>query len=649
MNIKFYFITLLLFLSQISFGQDEFKATNSAKESLRRGERLLNKGKFEAAAKQFKHTVKIKNNFAVAHRLLGKTYLELGQFQEAIKAYEQSFELDDKLSRAALFECGEAYFKLADAELALYFYNRYERMKDNNYTNIKKESGLEVSYDLMIEERKMNCNYILNLDKSMIVDEPTNMGSSINSKYDDYLPTITSDGKKFVYTRKIKDTNEDVYYSNRKNDETWANGKAYGNSLNTDENEGMARFEMHGKAFYFSGCMREDTEGGCDIYKATLKDEEIVEVSRLEGHLNSSNWDSQPSVSCDGTQMFFSSTRENGIGGGDIYLSQLQPNGDWGVPENLGEMINTAGDEEAPFIANDGQTLYFTSTGHPGQGDGDLFVSKFINGLWTKPTNLGYPINSPGKEIGMYVQGNGKSAYFASERADGTGGLDIYAFELPEELRPIPMVHLEGLITDVSTNEPIATTVKIKDSEKLEFTATSDETGWFFLCVPGNKGYSFLIEETGYEYFVDAQFLDAQDNTSNNQVKLELTPEEEKVKAVAVRKGSPVREKRVQFFFEFDSSELTTKAQNELKELSKLLAREKDWKVEVVGYADSTGDADYNKKLSTRRAKSIVNFLKESGVTIDNVIKAEGKGAITGSPYDDTGSKSRRVDIVLRK
>ena len=649
MNIKFYFITLLLFLSQISFGQDEFKATNNAKESLRVGERLLNKGKLEAAAKQFRHTVKIKKNFAVAHRLLGKTYLELGDYQKAIKAYEQSFELDDKLSRAALFECGEAYFKMADAELALYFYNRYERMKDNNYTNVKKESGLEVSYDLMIDERKMNCNYILNLDKDMIVDKPLNMGKNINSKYDDYLPTITSDGRKFVYTRKIKDSNEDVYYSNRKNDETWSNGKAYGNSLNTDENEGMARFEMHGKAFYFSGCMREDTEGGCDIYKATLKDEEIVEVSRLEGHLNSSGWDSQPSVSCDGSKMFFSSTRESGLGGGDIYLSQLMPNGDWGVPENLGKIINTPGDEEAPFIANDGQTLYFTSTGHPGQGDGDLFVTKFINGQWTKPTNLGYPINSPGKEIGMYVQGNGKSAYFASERADGTGGLDIYAFELPEELRPLPMVHLEGLVTDVSTNEPIATTIRIKDSDKLDFTATSDETGWFFLCVPGNKGYSFLIEETGYEYFVDAQFLDAQDNTSNNQVELQLTPTEDKVKTVAVRKGSPVREKRVQFFFEFDSSELTSKAQNELKELSKLLAREKDWKVEVVGYADNTGDAAYNKKLSTRRAKSIVNFLNESGVTIDNVIKAEGKGAISGSSYDDSGSKSRRVDIVLRK
>ena len=648
MNKFLTYLIIFLLSHHWSFGQDsnDFRDTNNAKESLRIAERLMNKGKIEAAIKQLEHTVKIKKNFAVAHRLLGKTYLETGQFKKAIKAYEQSFEIDDKLSRAALFECGEAYFKLNDPELAMYFFTRYEKMKDNNYTNVKKESGLEITYDLMLEERKMNCDYVFNLDTTLIIDEPYNLGKNINSKYDEYLPTITSDGKKLVFTRKLKDVNEDIYLSYRDGDD-WKKGKAYGNSLNTDENEGMARFEMHGKAFYFSGCMREDTEGGCDIYKATLKDEEIIEVSRLEGNLNSHEWDSQPSVSCDGTMMFFSSTRKDGMGGGDIYLSSLMPNGDWGHAVNLGAMINTKGDEEAPFIANDGKTLYFTSTGHLGQGDGDLFVSRFENGIWSKPENLGYPINSTGKEIGMYVQGNGKTAFFASERRNGTGGLDIYTFELPEELRPIPMVHLEGYVTNAETDERIATTINISNSNE-KFIAQSDETGWFFLCVPGNKGYSFQINENGYDYFIDAQFLDAQDNTSNNIVKLPLIPKNN-VKTVAVRKGSPVREKRVQFFFEFDSFSLTKKAELELKELSKLLNREKDWKVEVVGYADNSGSADYNKKLSEKRAKAIVSLLSEYGVTIDTVVKTEGLGSIASAPNNDTSSQSRRVDVVLRK
>lgn len=646
---KFFTYLIIFLLSHHwSFGQDykEFRDTNNAKESLRIAERLMNKGKVDAAIKQLEHTIKIKDNFAVAHRLLGKTYLETGQFKKAIKAFEQSFEIDDKLSRAALFECGEAYFKLGDPELAMYFFNRYEKMKDNNYTNVKKESGLEITYDLMLEERKMNCEYVFNLDKSMIIDEPFNLGKNINSGDDEYLPTITSDGKKLVFTRKLKNVNEDIYLSYRDGDD-WKKSKAYGSSLNTDENEGMARFAMHGKTFYFSGCMREDTEGGCDIYKATLKDEEIIEVSRLEGNLNSHEWDSQPSISCDGTKMFFSSTRKDGLGGGDIYLSSLLPNGDWGVPSNLGPNLNTQGDEEAPFIANDGKTLYFSSTGHPGQGDGDLFVSRFENGIWTKPKNLGFPINSTGKEIGMYVQGNGKTAFFASERMNGTGGLDIYTFELPEELRPIPMVHLEGFVTDQETEEPIATTISISNAEE-KFTAQSDQTGWFFLCVPGNKGYSFQINEKGYDYFIDAQFLDAQDNTSNSIIKLPLVPKNN-IKTVAVRKGSPVREKRVQFFFEFDSYDLTQKAELELKELSKLLNREKDWKVEVVGYADNSGSASYNKKLSEKRAKAIVRFLSEYGVTIDTVIKTEGLGSIASAPNNDRSSQSRRVDVVLRK
>ena len=646
---KFTYIFVFLFLlTQSSFAQGDknFHDTSNAKESLRIAERLMNKGKLKAAAKQFKHTVKIKDDFAVAHRLLGKVYLEMGEYQKAITAYERSFEIDDQLSRAALFECGEAYFKLSDAELAMYFFNRYEKMKDLKYTNVKKESGLEVTYDLMLEERKGNCEYVLNLDKSMIMDEPFKLGESINSKYDEYLPSITSDGQKLIFTRKRKNENEDIYFSKKKEGQ-WKKGKAYGNSLNTDENEGMARFEMHGKAFYFSGCMRSDTEGGCDVYKATLQENDIVEITRLEGHLNSHEWDSQPSVSCDGTKMFFASTRKDGQGGGDIYLSSLLPNGEWGIATNLGKVINTKGDEEAPFIANDGKTLYFTSTGHAGQGDGDLFVSRFQNGQWTTPINLGYPINSTGKEIGMYVQGNGKTAYFSSDRIGGTGGLDIYTFELPEELRPIPMVHLEGFVTNQDTGIPVATKISISNSDE-NFTAYSDETGWFFLCVPGDKGYSFQINEEGYEYFIDAQFLDSQDNTSSSRTTMELVPKND-ARTVAVRKGAPIREKRVQFFFEFDSDELTIKAQNELKELSKLLNREKDWKVEVVGYADKTGSAAYNKKLSERRAKAIVTFLERYEVSINKVIKTEGLGAIAGSPYDNTGSQSRRVDVVLRK
>ncbi|MEM6964948.1 MAG: OmpA family protein [Bacteroidota bacterium] len=648
MNLKITYLLVFLFSFQFSFGQGiaEFKATNSAKESLRIAERMLNKEQFELALKQFEHTVKIKDDFAVAHRLLGKTYLQLGRYEEAIKAFETSFELDDKLSRAALFECGEAYFKLADHELAMYFYNRYERMQDQIYTNVKKESGLELTYDLLLEERKLNCEYLAQIDRANAGDPPVNLGKNINSKYDEYLPTITSDGQKLVFTRKQKGSNEDIFQS-RKNETDWNQGKAYGKDLNTEFNEGMARFEMHGKAFYFSGCLREDTKGGCDIYKATLMGEEIVEVSRLDGMLNSREWDSQPSVSCDGSQMFFTSTRGGGLGGGDIYLSSLLPNGDWGVPINLGGVINTPGDEEAPFIANDGKTLYFTSTGHVGQGDGDLFVSRFVDGAWTAPVNLGFPINSPGKEIGMYVQGNGKTAYFASERIGGTGGLDIYTCELPEELRPMPMVHLEGYVTDKTTGEPISTKVLISNAEE-KFPVTTDDDGWFFLCVPGNKGYSFQINVKGYDYFIDAQFLDTQDNTSNITHQFELTPKSE-ARTVAVKKGTPIREKRVQFFFDIDSYELTEKAKNELKELSKLLNREKDWKVEVVGYADQTGSADYNKKLSEKRAKSIVTFLSKYGVTIDKVVKAEGKGSVSSTAYAGNDSQNRRVDVVLRK
>ena len=648
MSNKISHILLFLFLSPMLVAQttfQEFKATKNAKESLRLAERMMNQEEYETAARQLKHTIKIKENFTVAHRLLGKSLLEIGDYQNAIRALERSFELDDKLSRAALFECGEAYFKLGDPELAMYYFNRYDKMKDNRYTNVKKESGLEVSYDLMLEDRKRNCKYIFSIDSTQIYDPPILMSKAVNSKHDEYLPTITSDGKKLVFTRKTKRTNEDIFFS-QKQDTSWVKGKPYGSSINSDKNEGMAKFETHGRTFYFAGCLREDTEGGCDIYKATMTEEENVEVTRLEGHLNSTGWDSQPSVSCDGTKMFFTSSREDGFGGGDIYMSSVLPDGTWGVAENLGNVINTKGDEEAPFIANDGNSLYFTSTGHPGQGDGDIFVSRFQNGNWNPPINLGPSVNSPSKEIGIYVQGNGKTAYFASSRKGGMGGLDLYYCELDEDVRPIPMVHLEGVISDKETHEPIQTTIRISTSED-SFVAKSDEAGWFFLCLPGNKGYSFQINQEGYEYFIDAQFLDAQDNTSNHKIALQLIPEKN-AKKLAIRRGIPIREKRVQFFFEFDSYELTLKAKTELKELSVLLNKDKGWKVEIVGYADNSGSTSYNQKLSEKRAKAIVNYLSQYGVSIDNVIKAEGAGSVSGNRKSDS-QQNRRVDVVLRK
>ncbi len=645
---KVIFLPFLLVFSWSLTAQTavELYETTNAKKSLRAAQALVNDGRYKLAKKQLEHTIKLKDNFAVAYRELGTVNMELGLYEAAISAYEHSFDMDPKLSRAAFFECGEAHFKLAIMDKASYYYRQFKEMKGKAYANKAKESGLEINYELLLPEREENLAYIQNMDTTSPVKIHWE-GNRINSIEDDYLPTITNDGQHLVFTRKEKHRDENVMVSKRQSTE-WGKAKYFSNKLNTKENEGMAKFEAHGKAFYFAGCQRADTEGGCDIYRAAVRNGEIGEVTRVEGQLNSHYWDSQPSISCDGKSLFFASSREGGLGGADIWVSYLQANDEWSAAENLGNAVNTAGDEEAPFISSDGNTLYFSSTGHQGQGDGDLFISRKINGRWSKAVNMGYPINSPAKELGFYLQGDGKSAYFSSARGGGEGGLDIYSFDLPADLQPAATVHLEGYVFNEATQEPIACEVTI-GRDKDKWTMQSDESGWFFLCVPGNKAYSFQVNVEGFEDYIEANYLMSQDNTTPIKVAIPLQPktaisEEPQPKLVA--KGHTVIEKRIQFFFEFDSYEISKNTAFQLNSMADLLKKEAVWKVEVVGYADQSGDAAYNQKLSEKRAQAIVDYLSAQGVT-NSIVRSEGKGAIAGDK--DKENRSRRVDLVLRK
>lgn len=640
---------IFLLLPALTFCQEKggFVATTNAKKSLQYAQQFINDNDLDQALKQLRHTIKIKEDFAVAYREMGKVLLEMEKYREAKDAFETSFDLDPKLSRASYFECGECCFQLGELDLANYYYDKYTELKGSSYANADKESGMEITYDYRLEQRLINIAYLAQLDRSTYADlSISNLGEVINSPTDEYLPTITSDGFQLVFTRTDKKEDQNIMISEKVKG-TWGDSRPFSDKINTSKNEGMARFAPHGKSFYFAGCMRADTEGGCDIYEASLEQGRIGKIDRMDGLLNSRAWDSQPSITCDGQTMYFSSTRQGGMGGADIWMSTLQSNGEWSAAENIGGMINTPGDEEAPFISSDGKTLYFTSTGHEGQGEGDLFICrKDLNKRWGKPQNMGFPINSPAKELGIYVQGDGITAYFSSARAGGSGGMDIYQMQLPEVFRPDPIVHLEGMVVDEETGEPIATKVRIgRESQKFE--VQSDEEGWFFMCLPGNKAYSFMVQEKGYDHYISAVYLEPQDNAVPVKVDITLLPQRAP-KPELVSRGPQIKEKRVQFFFGFDSYILNKDSQTDLDQLATFLKRDKEWEVEVVGYADAVGNKEYNKQLSEKRAKTIVSYLNDSGLELEQVIRKEGLGSIQ-MINDSEGNKSRRVDVILRR
>ena len=638
-------ILLTLLFAHPALCQTDIVTTNNAKQSLQIAQDILTKGDYKRAIKQLKHTIKIKEDFAIAHRLLGKAYYDTDQFKLAIDALERSFDFDRKLSRAAFFEVGDAYLRLFETEKAEYYLGIYAEMKGKRYANAQKESGLEKSYDLYYEVKLSNLAYIETLDTTLKSSKIIPL-KNVNSKDNEYLPSLSNDGKYLLFTREIDQMQEDILLTER-TETGWGEENKAAILINTSNNEGMAKFEPHNRTVYYAGCQRSEENIDCDIYVSEFTEGTLATEISPAGDLNSSSWDSQPSVTCDGKILYFASTREGGLGGSDIWYSKKNEKGSWSLPVNAGVNINTPGDEEAPFIAKDGEHLYFTSNFHPGQGEGDFFVTSLSNGHWEKPRNLGYPINSPAKELGLFVTDDTKHVYFASAREGGEGGLDLYFSAMPEINRPKKVFPVVLKIIDKTTREEISDQQVIVgyDGKKEDFK--SNENGNIYMCLEANKAYSYRISREGYKFYVEAHYLEEYILTAAQTLYLEIEPKVDKPAYVGEDRHTKTI---VQVYFDTDSSDIPESDIEKLDRIARLINKYDDWKVQVIGFADSTGDADYNYKLSQKRADSVIGYLSaKCAQEIHQKVESSAQGSVTGSLTEAEKKQSRRVDVILSR
>ncbi len=444
------------------------------------------------------------------------------------------------------------------------------------------------------------------------------MGENINSAYSEYLPSLTLDELRIVFTvlrprdkKTVCDNcieEEDIYYSEYENGE-WLLRTPF-DLINTHFNEGGQSISPDGKYLIFTACERDGGYGSCDLYWSKRIGDTWTKPKNFGPPVNTEYWESQPSFSADGKTIIFTSARPGGIGGYDLWYTTMLGEGIFTNPINMGRPINTEADEDYPFFHPNGITLYFSSTGHRGMGGRDIFYSNknLADETWSEPVNIGYPINTIDDEISLFVNATGNKAFFASNRPGGYGGEDLYWFELPEKIRPRAVTYMKGRIFDVADKFPLEALFKVIDLKtgKMVVSSTSDpKTGEFLICIPTNSMYALHVERSNYLFYSETFELEGEHS--------DLDPFIKDIYLKRIELGENVVLNNI--FFDTDKWELKPESEVELKKLVVLLKDNPNMKIEIAGHTDNIGSREHNLTLSENRAKAVCDYLVSKGIS----------------------------------
>jgi len=570
-------------------------------------------------------------NFQAAYVLLGDVYKVQKNYSDAKNAYEKAVSSHQNISADLLFNLAESEFATGD------------------YTKAKQNFEIFVVKDKTSEKGKKAQKYILDCVfaaeaiKKPVKYDLKNLGPGVNTENAEYFPSLTADDEQLIFTRKVND-NED-FFTSQKKDQEWQQAKPLSSKINTTNyNEGAQTITPDGKYLFFTGCNRPDGLGRCDIYVSHKEGNDWGEPYNIGKPVNSEYWESQPSISPDGRTLYFVSNRPGGYGGYDIWKSTITDDAKWGAAVNLGPEINTAYDENTPFLHADGKTLYFSSDGWPGFGNKDIFFSRMDEqGKWQKPINLGTPINSFGEETGLIVSADGNFGLFSSDLKGGYGAQDIYSFNMPDEVKPLKVTYVKGTVKDKDTKKTIESNVQVIDlkTNKTVFDDYTDaDAGNFLAVMPIGSNYLFNVSAEGYLFFSENFELKKGDLNKPYQIDVYI----EKIKT-----GGNVTLKNI--FFDTNQYSLLPTSIKELEVLLNFLNMNNTVHIEIQGHTDNVGPDLLNEKLSFNRAKEVYNYLIRNHIDANRLtFKGFGPSKPIADNKSELGRKqNRRTSFIITK
>ncbi len=672
------FIILILLLtnrSTLSAQEDLLCPSDNGKaqKMYEKAVELLNTGTKEERTEAYSlliDAVKLDENFAEAIYTLADINFEKAKLandaQRKLQLENRAYSYYEKV----ILTCPqthdyESYFILSQFE---YKRNQYQKALDfaKKYQKVSADKLFKKDNEALIERLET----YFELMAHPVEFNPVKV-EGICTPQDEFLPIISPDGELAIYTRRqvIKDPGnqsetlrELLTVSTRQNavdalKEVFNTGQSMSAPFNqTGKDQGAMSMTINNKELYITICQQVKGSSGsfvnCDIYVSYYRDGTWSELYNLGPNINGKySWESQPSISADGKNLYFASIRPENLGfdinnnqTSDIYVSTKDATGQWSPAKNLGKSINTTGNEKSPFLHTDSRTLYFSSDGWPGVGGYDIFYAKETENAWLKPVNIGYPINKTSNDLGFFVSTNGKRAYFSSDEMEQPKQWNVYSFDLYEKARPEKVLFTKGKLIDEEGNVLVDAKVEVKSSlnNKTVEGMVDKETGEYAVAVAIKKDEEVLMTVKKEGYAFSSKYIKADD------VKATEAPVKVNMEVKKVETGKTVQIEDINFAT--NSAMFLKGSMFVLDNFVKYLQDNPNIKIEIHGHTDNVGNAKNNKKLSEDRAKTVRDYLVFQGVAPERIVNAKGFGSskpIADNNTESGRSQNRRTEFVI--
>jgi outer membrane protein OmpA-like peptidoglycan-associated protein len=640
-RISSYLLIFLFFLVTFVASAQQNKLSTSSKKAAD----LYQKADEYVRARNFPKAIEALNEAKKKDTAFGEAYLKLAGLHKVMGEKKASFENYKNALRLIPFNPAllQEYYAFADMSLNAGQYG----LAKANFEKFLQASPKGTKAAIYAQAQLKNIAFAETAMRNPVNFSPNRLAAPFNNFALQYFPALTANQQHILFTARtgIKPENDENLYISARRAEGWSDPVSISPNINTRLNEGTGTISGDGKTLVFASCDRPDSFGNCDLYISYRTGENWSKPVNLGKPVNSAGWDSQPCLSADGRTMYFSSIRAGGLGREDIWVTTLQEDDKWSAPVNLGLNVNTAGNENSPFIHSSGSTLFFASDGHVGLGGTDIFrITTDAQGAWGNPQNLGYPLNTFENENSIFITTDNKNGYYSRQRTnpEGPNTIELFQFEVPTAWKSKEeSTFAQGNVFDAKTKKPLGASVQLYDvsADKLVQQVQSDaQLGDYTIVLTEGKQYALYV--SAKNYLLRSLSFDFLNKKEFNPLTLDVYLD-------PISSGANIVLNNL--FFPTKKYSLEPNSKTELKKLVQFLNQHKQVKIEISGHTDNVGEQAANLLLSKKRAQSVVDYLSQQGIALNRIVAA-GYGETKPVAKNDTEENrqlNRRIELKI--